>query len=80
VAPAQITVRFWGGAARAAGGESESLAVATIGELREALGRRPALASLSQVASFLVDGVRSGDDAVLADGMQVDVLPPFAGG
>jgi molybdopterin synthase sulfur carrier subunit len=80
VAPPQITVRYWGGAARAAGSADETLQASTIGEVREVLAQRPALVSLSRIASFLVDGVRAGDDTVLTDGTQVDVLPPFAGG
>jgi sulfur-carrier protein len=39
-----------------------------------------ALARVFSVASFLVDGTRSGRDAVLADGATIEVLPPFAGG
>jgi molybdopterin converting factor small subunit len=80
VSPAQITVRYWGGAARAAGAQSETLQAATIGELRDVLAQRPALAPVSKVASFLVDGVHAVDATALVDGVQVDVLPPFAGG
>lgn len=78
--PAAITVRYWAGAARAAGTQVETLTATTIGELRALLGRRPALANVSEVASFLIDGQRAGDATALHDGAEVDVLPPFAGG
>ena len=40
----------------------------------------PALARVFSVATFLLDGSRSGRDAPLADGVTIEVLPPFAGG
>ncbi len=76
----RVTVRYWAGARRAAGYESESLDAATFGELREALVARPTLTAVCQVSSFLIDGVRASDESVLYDGATVDVLPPFAGG
>ncbi len=78
--PAAITVRYWAGAARAAGREAESMTADTVGELRERLAARPGFAAVAAVASFLVDGRRADDDAVLVDGAEIDVLPPFAGG
>jgi molybdopterin converting factor small subunit len=78
--PAAVTVRYWAGAKRAAGVEAESLTAATLAELRAVLAARPQLANIAAVASFLVDGRRADDDAVLHDGAEVDVLPPFAGG
>jgi molybdopterin converting factor small subunit len=78
--PATVTVRYWAGAQRAAGIEQETLSAATIGELRDLLAGRPALARVSEVASFLVDGQQAADTTSLHDGAQVDVLPPFAGG
>ena len=77
---ATVTVRFWAGAKRAAGHEVEQLDAMTIGQVRAILADRPALRELSTVASFLVDGVQVADTALLHDGAQVDVLPPFAGG
>ena len=77
---AALTVRYWAGARRAAGVESETLTAATIGELRDLLAARPALAKIAAVASFLVDGQQAGDTTALPDGAEVDVLPPFAGG
>ena len=75
-----VTVRYWAGAQRAAGRETEQLHAATIGQLRTALGARPELRQVSAVASFLVDGRQASDATRLADGAEVDVLPPFAGG
>lgn len=78
--PAVVTVRYWAGAKRAAGVESELLAAATVGELRAVLAARPELTQISTVSSFLVDGVQAENATPLSDGAQVDVLPPFAGG
>ena len=78
--PAAITVRYWAGARRAAGRESEKLSAATVGELRATLRARPTLGRVAEVASFLVDGQQAGEHTVLRDGAEVDVLPPFAGG
>jgi molybdopterin synthase sulfur carrier subunit len=78
--PASVTVRYWAGAQRAAGIEQETLSASTVGELRAALRQRPGLDRVAAVASFLVDGQQSGENAQLHDGAEVDVLPPFAGG
>jgi FMN reductase len=77
---AEVTVRFWAGARRAAGHEQETLTAATVGELRALLAARPALTRLCAVASFLVDGQQAGEATPLHHGASVDVLPPFAGG
>ncbi|WP_375500745.1 MoaD/ThiS family protein [uncultured Jatrophihabitans sp.] len=78
--PARVTVRYWAGAKRAAGRAEEPFEVSTLADLRAALRARPALAAVSEVASFLVDGARASDATALRDGAEVDVLPPFAGG
>jgi FMN reductase len=75
-----VTVRYWAGAQRAAGRETEQLSAATIGQLRAALAARPELRQVSRVASFLVDGQQASDATRLTDGAEVDILPPFAGG
>lgn len=75
-----MRVRFWAGAQRAAGRETEELDADSIGELRQVLRTRQALERLSRVASFLVDGRPAADSTTLRDGEEVDVLPPFAGG
>jgi molybdopterin converting factor small subunit len=78
--PAQITVRYWAGAQRAAGLAEESLTADTIAELRAHLQARAGFDRLATVASFLVDGQQTGETTRLSDGAVVDVLPPFAGG
>lgn len=78
--PAEITVRFWAGAQRAAGHEFETITATTLADLRETLAARPALTAICAAASFLVDGQQAGEDTVLHTGVVVDVLPPFAGG
>ena len=75
-----MIVRYWAGAKRAAGVEEESVAADTITELRDLLAARPELTKVAAVASFLIDGQQAGEDTVLHDGAEVDVLPPFAGG
>jgi len=75
-----VHVRYWAGARRAAGVESEELEAGTVAELRALLAARRELAAVAEVASFLVDEVPAGDTTRLPDGAQVDVLPPFAGG
>jgi molybdopterin synthase sulfur carrier subunit len=78
-----ITVRYWAAARDAAGLESEQIAAARVGELREALVglHGAALGRVLEVSSLLVDGLIAKSDSVpLPDGCLVDVLPPFAGG
>jgi molybdopterin synthase sulfur carrier subunit len=80
-----ITVRYFAGAAAAAGVPEEKVDVppgTTLGELlTDATVRRPALEPVLAVASVLVDEVTARDRAaVVPDGAAVDVLPPFAGG
>jgi molybdopterin converting factor small subunit len=77
---AEVVVRFWAGAQRAAGRAEQTVAADTLGELRDVLAERPELAKVCAVASYLVDGVQAGDTTTLRDGAVVDVLPPFAGG
>jgi molybdopterin converting factor small subunit len=77
---ADVIVRFWAGAQRAAGCAEQAMSAATIAELRERLGAGPELAKVAAVASFLVAGQQAVDSTPLADGVIVDVLPPFAGG
>lgn len=77
---AEITVRYWAGAQRAAGLAEEALTVETVADLRATLAARAGFDRLSTVVSFLVDGQQAGDASRLRDGAVVDVLPPFAGG
>ncbi|RRJ86855.1 MoaD/ThiS family protein [Gulosibacter macacae] len=74
-------IRLFAAAAAAAGTEETSSAAASIAELREELSTRfgREFAGVLAQCSLLVDGVRT-DSGALAEGAQVDVLPPFAGG
>lgn len=82
-------MRYFAGAAAAAGLEEELVVVddgASAADLVAELGRRhPRLRPVLEVASLLADevAVRDRGAALLAPPgrrLQVDVLPPFAGG
>lgn len=78
-----MTVRYFAGAAEAAGLEKETLDAASVGELIAAAtaAHGPRLEAVIRQCSLLVAGVYVRDhEAPLADGATVDVLPPFAGG
>jgi sulfur-carrier protein len=81
-----IEVRYFAGARAAAGTPEESLVVqagSTISEVIATLGTHhgAALQRVLTAASFLVDGVAVRDKSgVITDRIQLDVLPPFAGG
>lgn len=77
-----ITVRYFGGAAEAAGVESEQCAPAgRLDELTAALAdAHPDLERVLPVCSFLIDEASAAADTPLGDDALVDVLPPFAGG
>lgn len=80
-----VVVRYFAGAAAAAGCTEEKLTMpagATLAMLVEDLAGRhgAALARVLPAASFLLDEVTGGLDRALHDGAVVDVLPPFAGG
>lgn len=87
-----VTVRYFAGAAEAAGRVEESvdlsdLVVArtdrtTAADLRAALIARhgEGFARVLRRCSLLVSGVRADDGDAVPPGAVVDVLPPFAGG
>jgi molybdopterin synthase sulfur carrier subunit len=75
-----VTVRYWAGARRAAGRDSEQLSAATVAELLAILRERPLLGPVLDASSILVDSVAGRADTPLEAGSVVDVLPPFAGG
>lgn len=80
-----VRVRYFAGAAAAAGTEDELVTLpagATLGDLRaRVLDLHPALERVLAVATTLVDEVAvSRAGFPLPDGVGVDVLPPFAGG
>ncbi len=77
------TLRFFAGAAEAAGADTATLEASTIGELRQNLASRYGsdFVRVLGLCSLLVNGARTTDDAApLAPTDAVDVLPPFAGG
>lgn len=79
-------MRYFAGARAAAGVSEESLrlpAGASVGDALAEVSRRhgEALARVLTASSFLVDGVAVRDrGARLSGGVELDVLPPFAGG
>lgn len=81
-----IQVRYFAGARAAAGVAEESVSVqagSTISDVLTTLGTRhgEALERVLTAASFLVDGVAVRDKSNhVTDRIQLDVLPPFAGG
>jgi len=77
---AQVTVRYWAGARRAAGRDSEQLSAGNLRDLLSQLGSRPALTDVIAASSVLVDGLANPSDNPLPEGAVVDILPPFAGG
>ncbi|MPY77216.1 MAG: MoaD/ThiS family protein [Actinophytocola sp.] len=81
-----VHVRYYASARAAAGTESETLSLPADADLAAALDAMrarhdTALARVLTAASFLVDEVAvRRHSAPLHDGVQLDVLPPFAGG
>jgi molybdopterin converting factor small subunit len=80
-----VTVRYFAGAAAAAGRQDELVRVAagsTLGDLLELLADQHglALARVLDASSYLLGEVHAERADELRDGATVDVLPPFAGG
>ncbi|MEE6271797.1 MoaD/ThiS family protein [Georgenia sp. MJ206] len=86
-----VHVRYFAAAAEAAGTSAEDVVLpdgASAADLRAAAGAAhgPDLARVLAISSLLVDGVvRADEEAPLSTGpagtpVDVDVLPPFAGG
>lgn len=78
-----MLIRYFAGAAEAAGTRTESVETAdlTVDSLLAYLGaENPALAQVLSVSALLADGVRVEGKVSLRDVSQLDVLPPFAGG
>ncbi len=83
---AQVRLNYWAGARAAAGTIGETL---NAGSIREALATAtqrhadPRYEQVLAASSLLLDGaaVHEADlDAPLQDPVEVDILPPFAGG
>lgn len=79
-----MLIRYFAGAADAAGHENETVDAAgmTVGSLRSRLtDGNEQLGKVLAVAALLADGARvESDDDDLSDVSQLDILPPFAGG
>lgn len=77
-----VTVRYFAGAAEAAGLDEETLCGTTVGEVRAAMvgAHGPGFAQVLGRCAVLVSGARAGDTDPVPAGAVVDVLPPFAGG
>ena len=79
-----VSVRYFAAARDAAGIEVEHVVVgdgANVAALRAALAtRHPALARVLRQSRLAVNERFAGDDAALADGAVVAVIPPVAGG
>ena len=80
-----VTVRYFAGAAAASGRGEERVSVpasSTLAELLPVLAARhgAALARVLAASSYLVAETHAEPGDRLAEGVTVDVLPPFAGG
>lgn len=78
-------VRYWAAAKDAAGVAEEMFEATTLGDLMTKITLdRDELGQVLRRSSFLIDGhpvgKRDHDGVILADGVTVEVLPPFAGG
>ncbi|NLT29956.1 MAG: MoaD/ThiS family protein [Propionibacterium sp.] len=81
---ATVHLRYWAAAEDAAGAETASYAVDTLNEaLTRAGAEHPRLGKLLPGCAVLRDGVRVPDedrDQPLTGDIEVEILPPFAGG
>ncbi len=83
-----VTVRYWAAAREASGLTEEPVRAATLADaldlVRSRHVDRPRFAKVLPLCSLLVDGDPVGrrDPAgiALAEGAQIEVLPPYAGG
>ena len=75
-----VTVRYFAGAAQAAGLTRATVGASTVGELEDAVANQIGPLVFGQ-CTLLVDGRPNPPrHTPLADGAVIDVLPPFAGG
>jgi molybdopterin converting factor small subunit len=85
---ATVTIRYWAAAKEAAGTAEEDVEAATLAAALDVIvASRPdgeRLRAVLSRSSFLVDGVSVSRsmvaDQVLHDGVEVEILPAFAGG
>mgnify|MGYP002737989369 CR=1 FL=1 len=80
-----VSIRYWAGAAAAAGVDAETIQAGTVAEALARAGaqRGPDLQRVMGSSSILVDGRRASAaerETPLTEPVSVEVLPPFAGG
>ena len=79
-----MLVRYYAGAAEAAGVEEEHVEVPGPTPLADVVAtlarRRPALVRVLPACSYLLDAVAADGSAAVGEDAVLDVLPPFAGG
>jgi molybdopterin synthase sulfur carrier subunit len=78
-----VTVRYFAAARAAAGVREETIDANSIGDALAAVRSRhdARFAAVLEVSSLLLDGIHMRDpDAHLSADVELDVLPPFAGG
>ena len=81
-----VSLHYWAGAQAAAGVTAEQFEASTVREAFEFARQQrsdPRFERVMTVSSALIDGVVAHDhdlDAKLLDDVQVEILPPFAGG
>ena len=77
----QVVVRLFAAAKAAADSPQTTAAPGTLADvIAELEGRHPALAGVTPICSYLVDGSRLERTDTVPAGATLDVLPPFAGG
>ncbi|HEY3924793.1 MAG TPA: MoaD/ThiS family protein [Acidothermaceae bacterium] len=80
---ARVVVRYFAAARAAAGVDEETVDADTVRECLSMIegNRGPGLQRVIRVCSLLLDGVQVRDlDRRLSGTVELDVLPPFAGG
>jgi molybdopterin converting factor small subunit len=76
-----VAVRLYAGVRERAGRARVDVDARTIGAVREALAAAcPAIAPALRFCRFAMDDEFVGDDAPVAAGAVVDVIPPVSGG
>ncbi len=79
-----VTVRLFAAARSAAATDSAPVAPGSLSSvITELLQRFPGLEDVLPRCSFLINGLAvhgNPDEVTIADGAELDVLPPFAGG
>jgi len=84
----RVTVRYWAAAKEAAGHEEDIVDAGTLADALNIISCKregnPHFRTILSYSSFLVDGSpatrQAAESVPLADGSEIEVLPPFAGG